>query len=160
MSHSIVISAEMRILADYLEENCPGICFCITEKGDNLIIEVAKSELDTMVTALQLKYDNVAPLKLAYPMLSYLHHFILVKPMVTEAPIISMDGVVVPTIEKTMVDLLSDKEYTVDGQETNMRRFLQLMETCPIHVPRLLRYAARKGKKEEVLKLLNDKTNN
>jgi hypothetical protein len=145
----------MRAVADYLEENRQGLIFVLTETEENLIVEVPKSEVDSVTGQLLGRFENVAPFRLAQAMLPYLHQFILVKPMITEAPVVSVEGILIPTLEKILVDLISDKE---NQKESNQRklRFLQMIETYPVHIPRLMRYAARKGKKEEVEKLLGE----
>lgn len=155
VERNVVISPKMRAVADFLEENCEGLIFTLTETPDNLVVEVPKSDVEKVTTLLLTQFDNVAPLKLAYAVLSYLHRFILVKPMVTEAPVVSVEGILIPTLEKILVDLISDKEYDEEPEERK-KRFLQMMETYPVHIPRLMRYAARKGKKDEVEKLLGE----
>jgi len=155
MERKVVISPKMRAVADYLEENRQGLIFVLTETEENLIVEVPKSEVDSVTGQLLGRFENVAPFRLAQAMLPYLHQFILVKPMITEAPVVSVEGILIPTLEKILVDLISDKE---NQKESNQRklRFLQMIETYPVHIPRLMRYAARKGKKEEVEKLLGE----
>ena len=150
VERKVVISAKMRAVADFLEENRQGLIFVLTETGDNLIVEVPKSEVESVTELLIGKFENVAPFRLAQAMLPYLHQFILVKPMITEAPVVSVDGILIPTLEKIMVDMISDKD------KNEKKHFLQMMETYPVHIPRLIRYAARKGKKEEVEKLLRE----
>jgi hypothetical protein len=102
----------------------------------------------------------VAPLKLAYAMLPYLNQFILVKPMVSEAPLVSIEGITIPSLEKILVDQLSDREYSHEDPAHKKKRFLQTLETYSVHIPKLLRYAARKGKKEEVESLLKELDSN
>ena len=156
MTQRIVISPLMRRVTDCLKENCEGVNFCLTEKGENLIVEVAKSDVEKVIKTLQDSFPNVAPMRLASAMMPYLHQFILVKPMVTESPVVSVDGTVIPTIEKILVDQLSDKEYADENVAQKKKRFLQTIETYSVHLPRLLRYAARKGKKEEVESMLKE----
>ena len=119
----------MRRVTDCLKENCKGVNFCLTEKGENLIVEVAKSDVEKVIETLQDSFPNVAPMRLASAMMQYLHQFILVKPMVTESPVVSVDGTVIPTIEKILVDQLSDKEYAQENPDQKKKRFLQTMET-------------------------------
>lgn len=119
-----------------------------------MFVEVSKGDINTVMAALQAGFDNVAPLRLAHPMLPYLHDFILVKPMVSEAPLISIDGIPIPSTEKELVDQLADWEYEHEDAAQKKRDFQYVMETRSVHLPRLLRYAARKGKKDEISALL------
>ncbi|HAC40082.1 MAG TPA: hypothetical protein DCF48_00730 [Rikenellaceae bacterium] len=79
-----------------------------------------------------------------------LHDFILVKPLVSEAPVVDYEGVLIPELEKVLVDHESDKEYA-GWQEAEIQRYFQhAFEVYPVNTSRLLRYAGRKGKKEEI----------
>ncbi|MBR6864123.1 MAG: nucleotidyltransferase family protein [Bacteroidales bacterium] len=79
-----------------------------------------------------------------------LHDFILVKPLISESPVFENDGVFIPHLEKRLVDYEADKEYaTLTGQDIQ-REFQRAFELYPINTSRLLRYAGRKGKKEEI----------
>lgn len=154
MEQKVTVSPRMREVADYLIENCEGIGFCIKEKDSNIIVEVSKADIETVTASLQVGFDNVAPLRLAHPMLPYLHRFILVKPMVSEAPLVSVEGIPIPTTEKELVDSLADWEYENESVSQKKKDFQHIMETQSVHIPRLMRYAARKGKKDEISALL------
>ena len=159
MERSIKISPRMRAVADYLIEHCEGIHFCVKEKDGNLIVEVSKADIGAVMEALLKGFENVAPLRLAHPMLPYLHGFILVKPMVSEAPLVSIEGIPIPSTEKELVDRLGDWEYEQEDDTFKKKAFQQAMETGSVHIPRLMRYAARKGKKDEISALLDGVNN-
>lgn len=144
----------MRAVADYLMEHCEGIPFCVKEIVGNLFVEVSKADIQTVMATLQAGFENVAPLRLAHPMLPYLHGFILVKPMVSEAPLVSIDGVPIPATEKELVDQLADWEYEHEDSAQKKKDFQHIMVTRSVHLPKLMRYAARKGKKDEISALL------
>ncbi len=156
MEPIVTISPRMRAVADYLIGHCEGIPFCVKEKDRNLIVEVSKADIHTVIEVLQGGFDNVAPLRLAHPMLPYLHQFILVKPMVSEAPLDSIEGIPVPATEKELVDSLADWEYEHESASRKLYHFQHIMETKTVHLPRLMRYAARKGKKDEITDLLSN----
>lgn len=144
----------MRAVADYLMEHCEGIHFCVKEKDGNLFVEVSKADIPPVMETLQAGFENVAPLRLAHPMLPYLHGFILIKPIVSEAPLVSIDGVPIPATEKELVDQLADWEYEHEDSAQKKKDFQRIMETRSVHLPKLMRYAARKGKKDEISALL------
>ncbi|MBQ9476089.1 MAG: nucleotidyltransferase family protein [Bacteroidales bacterium] len=61
----------------------------------------------------------------------------------------------VPALEKILVDRDADKEYASLKNEDIQREYQQAFELYPINISRLLRYAGRKGEKEETLKRVN-----
>ncbi|MBP5336473.1 MAG: nucleotidyltransferase domain-containing protein [Bacteroidales bacterium] len=79
-----------------------------------------------------------------------LHDFILVKPIISEAPVYEERRVVVPELEKVLVDHSADKEFASLSDEEIQREYQRAFELYHVNTSRLLRYAGRKGKKEEV----------
>ena len=76
--------------------------------------------------------------------------FILVKPLISESPVFQNDGVSVPDLEKRLVDYDADKEYATLTDQDIQREFQRAFELYPVNTSRLLRYAGRKGKKEDI----------
>ena len=150
MEYKSIISPKMRAVADVLIETFTGMNHCITEMPRNLIVEVPKSMCEDVRTALKQKFPDVALMKNAYPMMDDLHDFILVKPLISESPVYMEDGVLVPELEKLLVDRDADKEYAALGDNTIQTEFQRAFELYPVNISRLLRYAGRKGKKEEI----------
>jgi hypothetical protein len=83
---------------------------------------------------------------------------IIIKPLVSGSPLVSEDGVPMPALEKLLVDVLCDADFSyLRGGE-----WLYMMDnafsTFSINVSRLFRYAGRRGKKAEIteaIKTLN-----
>jgi len=73
--------------------------------------------------------------------------FVLVKPLISEAPMQSTaDGLSVPTAEKILVDLLADTDvFNLFGEEVP-RLFEQLNERYVLNTDRMRRYARRRHK--------------
>jgi len=80
---------------------------------------------------------------------------IIIKSLISEAPIQKIDGVTVPTIEKILVDLYADSEifFFVQGNEL-LNIFTNVLDKYTVNQDRLLRYAKRRNKREELQKLL------
>ena len=150
MEYNITISQEMRAVADYLVAAFEGMNHCISSVGSNYIVEVPKHMVDEVKAALKLKFRDVALIKDAYSMIEDLHDFILVKPIISEAPLFEQQGVVIPNLEKLLVDRQSDKEFASLSDSDLQREFQRAFELYDINKSRLLRYAGRKGKKEEI----------
>ena len=74
---------------------------------------------------------------------------IIVRPLVKEAPIDIIDGCPVPTLEKMLVDAISDKELQhLQGNEL-YTIYSNAFSDYEIKMPRLLRYAARRNRKQK-----------
>ena len=150
MEYKPIISPRMRAVADMLTQTFVGMDHCITDTRRNLIVEVPKGMCEEVRTCLKQQFPDVALIRNAYLMMEDLHDFILVKPLISEAPIHNEDGIPVPELEKTLVDYDADKEYASLGEADVQKEFQQAFEIYPINTSRLLRYAGRKGKKEEI----------
>lgn len=82
---------------------------------------------------------------------------VIVKALTTEAPIKAVDGVMMPTLEKILVDINADQDfYYLQGNEAFniMQNALSLYS---INTPKMLRYASRRGIRETMLTILNYK---
>ena len=76
---------------------------------------------------------------------------IIVKPLVTEAPLQKMEGVTVPTLEKLLVDINKDADFSyLHGAEAE-RMMDNAKALFIINTTRLRRYAKRRGLKIEEL---------
>ena len=151
MEYRCAITKKMKAVSDLLFDAFVGMDNCISDTGRNLIVEVPKNKCDEVRSALKQEFQDVALIKNAYPMIDDLHDFILVKPMITESPVIYTEGVSVPELEKLLVDQDSDKEYASLDDTFIQKEFQRAFELYPVNTSRLLRYAGRKGKKEEIL---------
>jgi len=80
---------------------------------------------------------------------------VIVKSLISEAPLQDVDAVTVPTIEKILVDLVADSEtfFFLQGHEM-LNVFESAMGKYTVNTDRLLRYAKRRNKKEELQKIL------
>ena len=81
---------------------------------------------------------------------------VIVKPLTTEAPVKVIDSVCVPTLEKILVDINADSDfYYLQDSET-----FYIMENArslySINVPRMLRYASRRGIKNKMMTILQN----
>lgn len=73
---------------------------------------------------------------------------LIVKPLVTEAPTQEIDGVVVPTLEKLLVDVEKDPCFDYLRGTESTRMYDNARETYNINQTRLKRYAKRRGLKK------------
>ena len=116
---------------------------------------MSSNDFEYRVYMLKKHFPDIVYIRKAYLIIEDLHDFILVKPFTSESPVFQEEGIPVPTIEKMMVDRISDKEYGKRSLEDSVQMYQRIMETYSVNTSRLLRYAARKGKKEEVSEILS-----
>jgi hypothetical protein len=85
---------------------------------------------------------------------------VIVKTLVTEAPLTSVGGIKVPALEKLLVDILKDDDLDyLSGSEASYI-YSMVFELFTINVPKLLRYARRRGISETVDNLIHQDYNN
>ena len=82
---------------------------------------------------------------------------IIIRPLISESPLQLAEGINTPTIEKILVDIVGDVEFSfLQGVEIN-NVYATIFEKHSINKNKLLRYATRRGRKQVVEELL--KTN-
>ncbi len=81
---------------------------------------------------------------------------IIIKPLISEAPLSILGDISVPSLEKILVDLFADKEifYFLQGNEL-LNIFKNAMEKYTVNTDKLLRYAKRRNKNKEIREILN-----
>lgn len=81
---------------------------------------------------------------------------VIIKSLVSEAPLQKMKGVTTITIEKLLVDIFSDTILFSAQQGSEMQHiFTEAFSKYTIHESRMLRYANRRRKKAEFNNYLN-----
>lgn len=81
---------------------------------------------------------------------------IIIKTLISEAPVQTVQNIPVPTIEKILVDLYCDKDlfFAYQGKELHTI-FKEVFLKYTINQSKMLRYSSRRGKKEEFKEYLN-----
>lgn len=81
---------------------------------------------------------------------------VIVKPLTTEAPVMRVDGIPVAMLEKILVDINTDSDFFyLQGIETSYI-IENAKDLYNINVPKMLRYASRRGIRKHMQSLLND----
>ena len=75
---------------------------------------------------------------------------IFVKPLITESPTLQNEGVMVPTLEKLLVDLQKDQDFFYLQEAEGLNIFSNALSLYTINESRLLRYASRRGIRKEI----------
>jgi hypothetical protein len=117
-------------------------------------VDVEKDVVDSAYYALKEQFPKVMAVQNLYDGLSEFNNYIVVRPLITEAPIQKTEKIHTATLEKILVDLAVDKEFmSFQGSEV-YAIFESAMEKYTMNQNTLLRYAARKNKKEEIKKII------
>ena len=148
-SYRVPLTERMIEVNALLISACPGVRLCLNEVNGNLTVMVYKSDIPLVLNCLREHYPNVLSKKdfLRFPL--PLTGYIVVEPLVSEAPLNEIDGVSVPSLEKELVDKIAGSPQTLSSFD-----FQKMVETYPVNINRLERYAARRGVKENVKQYL------
>ncbi len=142
---SYEITPWMKDVNDYLIATCIGINVCMTEKEGNLFVQVHKSALVKVESELKKRYSNVICKDDFSNFPLNLEGYIVIERLITESPVAIENGMIVPSMEKTIVDLICDK----DRDAIDRLSFQKTVESHPFNLDSMMRYAARRGVKEE-----------
>jgi len=84
----------------------------------------------------------------------------IVKSLVSEAPLQTINGINLPTIEKMLVDIFCDDVIFAAQQGSEMRTvFREAFKKYTVNESRMIRYADRRRKKESFREYLNSISN-
>jgi len=160
------LSPMIKKLDSHLKKSFPFLKFCIwdTEQIRGLsqhlpslkltIVDVERDGTESVFHKLQGKYKNVYLMPDKEVMDTYVipsNEPIIVKSLVSEAPLYKVRGITTASIEKILVDVYFEEEFvSLHGSEM-LHIFTNAFERYPINISKMLRYAGRKRKKSELL---------
>lgn len=75
---------------------------------------------------------------------------IIIKPLISGSPLAQEEGVPTPTLEKILVDTLCDDDFSYLRGGEWQYMLDNAFSTFAVNISRLLRYASRRGKKQEI----------
>ena len=145
--YTITVSDNLREVREYLFEHCEGVDSCLYEKDGNLFVEVYRGEIPRVESVLKQHFPNVIRQKDAKAFPAHVEGFIIIGNLISDAPLIEMEDIFFPSLEKTLVD-----DMILSNNSEKERRFelQKAMEAHSVNVNRMKRYAARRGVKEEL----------
>jgi hypothetical protein len=86
---------------------------------------------------------------------------IIIKTLITEAPIQIIDNISAPTLEKILVDIYCDKEIFMSQQGAELKTIFETaIDKYTVNKDKMLRYASRRGKQKLFQEYLNSITKN
>lgn len=156
-------------LNDELKRLWPLAHFCIY--NGNVISPLLHHLASNNITYIETERDAVSVVfhhlrdsgHLAYlrPSAEFIYNYIdlsqpaiFVKPLVTESPVQDCDGLLVPTLEKLLVDTQKDPDFSYLQDAEGVNIFRNALSLYSINESRLLRYANRRGIRKEIENLL------
>lgn len=154
-----------------LKEKYPFIQYCIwvsssiiefghhIPKTNIILVDTERDSMESVFYTLKEEFKTVfhKPGKDLYDnYINDLQKPIIVRPLVSEAPLQTIKRIPTLTLEKLLVDALVDEEFVfLKGNEIN-HIFRNAFERYSVNISKLIRYADRKRKKPEVLQILRN----
>ncbi len=123
------------------------------------IVEVERHSVESVYYLLEDKYKYVFYKSSKDLRNAYVHgvqNAILIRPLVTEAPVQETGKVTTVTLEKLLVDVMFDDEFEFLRGFEMTHIFRNAFEKYTINQSKMLRYAARKQKKNELITFLKN----
>jgi len=159
------ISERSKLLYNSIREQLPYTTICITETKwfnefmlhqvfqNYLVIEVEKGAASAIFSKLKEAGENAflnPDAQIYETYVSITENPLIVKSLISESPLQMVEQINVPTLEKLLVDIISDKE-TYSAQETETAGiFKTAAEKYNINSTKMLRYARRRNKVNEI----------
>ena len=162
---AIVPTEEQRSLNEMLKQHWPYAHFCIYNgdvisplqhllSANNITYIETEREATSAVFNHLRDEGRTAYLRptreLMYNYIDLSQPAIFVKPLITESPVQESNGVLVPTLEKLLVDLQKDADFFYLQETEGVNIFRNAMSLYTINESRLLRYASRRGLRKEI----------
>jgi hypothetical protein len=124
--------------------------------NNTIYVETNRDTTQSVFDMLQPKYKGrlfLVPTKeIATTYIDFSKENIIVKPLVTEAPLTCDGKVPVPTLEKLLVDTRVDADYYYLHGIENQEMMRTAISHYDVNINRLLRYADRRNAKDSILK--------
>lgn len=164
------VSLREKRVYNYLKRELPYLDCCIWNFDliktlsqhipvQNLVfVEVERQAAESAFYLLKEKYQQVQLLKQKQEIRNSFFHFlenaIIVRPLVTEAPVQQRGKIVTVTLEKVLVDIFCDEEFEFLRGFELTHIFKNAFDSYTVNQSKLLRYADRKQKKQDLLHFL------
>jgi len=161
------LSLQIKKIAGSIKKEFPYTNFCVWELtminlfSHNLInfnllfIDVERAAVDAVYYKLKERQKNVVNIRKTYDDISDLAGNVCIRPLVSHAPTQLQSQISVASLEKILVDLATDKEFLPFQGNEIFTIFKNAFEKYTINKSSMLRYAARKEKRENINEIIN-----
>jgi len=161
---------EIAILHKTIQKEFPFIDLCIWRTSiinefmihqPGLFLTLVETERDTIDSLFYFLKEKKYPV-LAEPTEEIMDKYlpwdkepVILTPLVTEAPTLQVDNIITVSLEKMLVDIFCDNVIFSAQQGNEMDTiFIKALSTYAVNQSKMVRYADRKGRKEELRKYL------
>lgn len=164
--YEVTESNKLKTVSKHISSLFPYIDYCVWELSeinkflqhlinfDITFLDIERVGIDSAYSAFKEKNIKVFRIKDIIDDLSDYSGYICIRPLVTEAPI-NHNKIKTAKLEKILVDLFCDKEFISFQSNEISHIFSNAFNNYTINESKLLRYANRKQKKEEIKKLID-----
>jgi hypothetical protein len=166
---SVVCSEEMKKINQQINTQFPFVDYCLWSASTlmpymhhipNLNLLLVDVEREVAESVFNLLNTDINKRVFLMPSLTDFERYIstndaiIIRSLTSESPVQLVDGMNTPTIEKILVDIVGDVEFSfLQGSEINYV-YTTIFEKYSINKNKLLRYATRRGRKDEVEQLI------
>ena len=169
VKYSVKLSDEISDLYHSLKELYPYTKFCIWNANavsplmhhvpslDVILLETERIAMEPVfndLSNLSTRRVLLKPTEKDYLLYASGNSCIIVKPLISESPLIDIDGINTPSLEKMLVDISIDPEFPYAKGSELYSIYENAGEKFLIDRKCMLRYASRRGKKDEINKLI------
>ena len=163
-------SEEERTIAEQLKQKFPFATFCVWKPSvlvpymrhipalEMMFVDVERVAMESVFHFLQGSAPSTSILlnPTAQECERYIttEKLLIVRALVNEAPITTVNDIPVPTLEKILVDASGDKEMNFAQGSELYTIFENAFSMHNVNRSRLLRYAARRHRKDNILKII------
>ena len=163
----IDLSSKLKKIARILKKEFPYTNFCVWELSvvnffsHNLInfnvffIDVERDAVDAIYYKSKETHKNVVNIRKKYDDISDLAGNICIRPLVSHSPLQNKEQIKIATLEKILVDLATDKEFFPFQGNEIFTIYENAFEKFTINESSMLRYAARKEKRDKIKEIIN-----
>jgi hypothetical protein len=167
---SVVCSEDMRRINQQIKTQFPFVDYCLWSAStlmpymhhipnlNLLFVDVEREVAESVFNLLNTDSNKrvfLLPSLTDFERYISTNEAIIIRPLISESPLQLVEGINTPTIEKILVDIVRDVEFSfLQGSEINYV-YTTIFEKHNINKNKLLRYATRRGRKEEVEQLIN-----
>ncbi len=164
------ISNELKKIFTEIKHRFPYIAFCVWDSiwlndfmrhqpfKQYVVIEVEKEACESVFGFLNETMNNVflnPDEEIFDRYIRNLDQVIIVKRLLSEAPLMKVEKVVIPALEKLLVDMLIDAELF--SAQQNEKEFIMsnAMDKFTLNELKMYRYALRRNRGPEIQKMIN-----
>lgn len=164
------VSGSLKKIYNKIKREFPYITFCVWDSAwlndlmrhqpfkHYLVVEVEKDASEPVFGFLNETFKNVflnPDEEIFDRYIQNLDEVMIVKNLVSEAPLIETHKIVIPALEKLLVDMLADTNLFSAQQNETQFIMKSAMEKFAINEMKMKRYALRRNRENEVEKLIN-----